>query len=442
MHMPADNKFLIIGNNAREAIIARRLAEDSVVYAAGAKKNPTILDYVRQTGGKLLPDENITPAIIVDFARAEKIDYVFISAEAPLAQGVIDALVNNNIPAVGGSRAATRLEWDKAYALNLVNEELPALTPYYKIARTPAEIKNCLHEAAARQQEIVVKPLGLTGGKGVKVMPVHLPTYAAAQLYAQEIYQREHQVLLVEKLHGKEFTLTGFCDGKTMVFAPPTYDYPYRYVNDQGPGTGGMGCWTTPKGDLPFLSPAELRVCQEALRTIMQKLRQQNTPLQGVLTGGFFQTPDGIRFMEFNCRLGDPEAINVLSIMKGSFSNLIKALWRRELSENSIAWAPQASVVKYLVAPEYPNDSSETLEFSLDWEQIKKSNVNVYCGSAQKSARGYIASKRSRVCALTAVRATVKKASEDINTVYHKHVAGNLDLREDIGEEAPGNFTG
>ena len=433
------NRFLIVGANAREAALARRLATDSVVYALGPHPNPTILDYVSQTGGKFLKADGAKHATLVRFAQKEKIDYVVINTEATLAQGGSDALLAQNIPTIGGTRAATRIEWDKSFALQLVHELLPALSPVYKIARTANEVTRYITAFAAAQCPVVVKPPGLTGGKGVKVMPVHLSTYAAAQAYAQEICRTAGQVILVEKTMGKEFTLTGFCDGMTMQFAPPTYDYPYRYPNDQGPGTGGMGCWTTAGGNLPFLSASELALCHAALRVITEKLRQQKTPLQGVLTGGFFKTDTGIKFMEFNCRWGDPEAINILELLEGSWADVIRSLWHGNLAQQTLQWTPHASVVKYLVAPEYPRPSPQACEFSLAGAEIENSGVGVHWGCAVKNGQGYKTLKRSRICAFSAVRPTIAEAARAINTIYQQHLPQELDLREDIGLEAEGH---
>ena len=428
-------RFLIAGGGGREAAFAVRLAEDSVVCAVVPHENPTIVDCVRQTGGVFLRGDSDNPETLVRFAKEQKIDYAFVNADAPLANGAVDALLQNGIQAVGGRRDAARIEWDKIFAMTMMRDLLPRLTPFHKIAEDEKELAAHFSEFESNNIAVVVKPRGLTGGKGVKVMPAHLPTYQDALAYARELLQRDGQVLLVEKLHGKEFTIMGFCDGNKMAFAPPTYDYPYRFAGDTGPGTGGMGCFTAADGGLPFLTADDIADCREAMRAVAAELRKRGAPLQGALNGGFFKTEDGVRFMEFNSRLGDPEALNILSLLEGSFSGLLKSLWHESLDESRLHFAARASVVKYLVAKEYPNASPASLEFSLDKEAMEKEGVKVYFSSAEKTASGYATLKRSRVAALVAVADKVKEASQLVNSVIRRHVGGSLEFREDIGED-------
>ena len=197
--------------------------------------------------------------------------------------------MRHGIPAVGGCQAATRIEWDKIFAMTLMQTLQPQLTPRYKVAETEKELSAHVTEFKGNNMPIVVKPRGLTGGKGVKVMPGHLPTYQKAHAYARELLHRDGQVLLVEKLCGHEFTIMGFCDGRHLDFAPATYDYPYRYAGDTGPGTGGMGSFTCASGRLPFLSTADLTAGHTAMQAIVDELWRRGTPLQGVLNGGFLK---------------------------------------------------------------------------------------------------------------------------------------------------------
>ncbi|MEM6406676.1 MAG: phosphoribosylglycinamide synthetase C domain-containing protein, partial [Pseudomonadota bacterium] len=156
----------------------------------------------------------------------------------------------------------------------------------------------------------------------------------------------------------------------------------------------------------------------------------------GVLNGGFFITKNGIKFMEFNGRFGDPEGLNILSILKSPLSQLIRDLWHKTLTEKSVDFIEKASVIKYLVAHEYPGASKEVIDFSVDKEGIEKSGLNVFFSSAvKKDNQHYSTLKTSRVVAIGATEDTIEEASKKINHSIDNYITGSLDYRKDIGSK-------
>lgn len=283
---------------------------------------------------------------------------------------------------------------------------------------------------------LYIKPQGLTGGKGVKVMPEHLTSYEAAADYAKTLFTKNpnEKVLLVERLEGIEFTIMGLTDGENLVLSPASYDYPFRLENDLGPGTGGMGCFTNNEKKLPFMSERDLSDCAHIMKSVINEMKNAGLFFNGVLNGGFFITKHGIKFMEFNGRFGDPEGLNILSIIKSPFSKLIKDLWHQTLSESSVEFIHKASVIKYLVAKAYPEASQEVIDFTVDEENIKKLGVNLFFASAvKKDNQHYETLKTSRVVAVGAVSNTIEEASQQINFAIDNHIKGNLEYRKDIG---------
>ena len=192
------------------------------------------------------------------------------------------------------------------------------------------------------------------------------------------------------------------------MLSPATYDYPFRFENDTGPGTGGMGCFTAAEKKLPFLSDADLHHCETIMRRVLNWLTMEGCRFNGVLNGGFFKTAEGIRFMEFNARFGDPEGLNVLMVLDGSFAELLPRLWDGTLSENTVQFLPQASVVKYLVAPEYPDASPAPMEFQIDSEALRQAGLNLFFGACERIGEGlYRTLGSSRVLALGATAPTI-----------------------------------
>ena len=431
-------KFLIVGSGGRESAFALRLIEDTKLYAVVSHENPLIIDCVRQSGGAYIVNDPNDPIVVLNFAKKHNIDYAFVNADQPLANGVVDILLENNFKAIGGTRDATRIEWDKIYSIEMMQKVCPEFTPFYKVVSRVEELEDAISEFESRGFDIVVKPQGLTGGKGVKVMPEHLSTYQDCIDYASLLLKknRNEQVLLVEKLNGIEFTIMGITDGKNLVISPASYDYPFRYEDDTGAGTGGMGCFTNSEKKLPFMSDNDLHVCQLIMQKIIDEMRSNNLFFNGVLNGGFFKTQKGIRFMEFNGRFGDPEVLNILSVFDGSFSALLIHIWNKTLSEDVVSFVKKASVVKYLVAKEYPDESDKITPFTLDEKAICDLDVKIFFASCiQTGEHQYETLKKSRVVAFAVAADTIEIASSLINKVIDTYVKGALEYRHDVGSQ-------
>lgn len=434
-------KFLIVGSGGRESSFALNLMQDSILYAVIDHENPTIIDAAEKSRGAYLVADSSNPNIVADFARKEKVDYVFVSADNPLANGVVDKLLANSIKAIGGTKEATRIEWDKVYSMRLMQKECPQNTPFFTVASNEKEIEAAIKPFTENNLAIVVKPQGLSGGKGVKIMPEHLATYKDCVDYAHQLLQERNgeQVLFVEKVIGVEFTIMGFTDGENLVLSPASYDYPFRYEGDKGPGTGGMGCFTSKNKRLPFIGDSDWNDCQTIMQKIINRMKKDGLLFNGILNGGFFKTTNGIKFMEFNGRFGDPEGINILAILNSPLSKVIKDIWHKRLSNANLDFIPKASVVTYLVAKEYPAPSPQAVDFYFDIKLAKEMGVNVLAAHTKKleGSSNWTTLKRSRVLAVVATSTNIKDASYLVNKAIKKCLKGDLEYRKDIGESIP-----
>ena len=427
------NKFLIVGNGGRESIFAMQLVKDAQLCAVMSHKNPSIIDCVSKSGGQYAISDPNDPETVLEFARKFNVDYVFVNADQPLANGVVDILINNDFKAIGGTKAATRIEWDKIYSITLMQQTCPEFTPFHRIVSSNDELISALSEFESKGIHVVVKPQGLTGGKGVKIMPEHLETYSDCRDYAAKLLERDEKVLLVERLDGIEFTIMGLVDGKNLVLTPASYDYPFRHEGDTGPGTGGMGCFTSPKM-LPFMTDKDLAECKTIMQRIVDKMRSSGVLFCGILNGGFFKTKQGIRFMEFNSRFGDPEVLNILSVLNSSFSELLIHLWNGTLSVDAVSFTKKSSVSKYLVAKEYPAASKESLSFTINETAIANMGVDVLFASCIKiDDCQYQTLKSSRVVGFVATADKVEDAAMLIDRAIESHVTSALEYRRDIG---------
>ncbi len=428
--------FLIVGSGGRESAFALKLFKETTLFAFISHENPTIIDCVEKSGGSYIVGNVNDPQAVANFAVESNIDYAFVSADDPLANGVVDKMLDRNIKAVGGTKEATKIEWNKIYSIDMMRKVCPEFTPYYQAIEKKEELHSAIQKFKDKKIQVVVKPQGLTGGKGVKVMPEHLITYHDCIDYASELLDKcpNEKVLLVEKLKGIEFTIMGITDGQNLVLSPASYDYPFRFENDLGAGTGGMGCFTNNEKKLPFMNDKDLQDCQDIMQKIIDTMRGDGLSFNGVLNGGFFKTKDGIKFMEFNGRFGDPEGLNILTILKSSFTDIIKSMWHKTLSEDKISFIQKASVVKYLVAKEYPKESDKATVFTMDEQAIAAMGVNIFFASSIKESDGqYQTLKKSRAIAFGAVSEKIEDAGNLVNEAIEKFVHADLEYRKDIG---------
>ena len=247
-------KCLIVGNGGREASMALKLANSYSIYAYMSFKNPTIMRAIEDTKGDYFIGDILDGKSIAEYAEKVGVDIAVVNNDNSLAAGVVDCLKKKNILTFGPTRKGARIEWDKSFTRDLTKRINEKLNPFYIVVDDIQYLDTSINEFKERNLEIVVKPVGLTGGKGVKVMGKHLSDYVQAYEYARKNLISDGKVLLEEKINGYEFTIMGISDGNNIVISPVTYDYPFRYNDDIGPGTGGMGCFTLETKKLPFLS--------------------------------------------------------------------------------------------------------------------------------------------------------------------------------------------
>ena len=184
---------MIVGHGGRESALASRMAEHSELFAFAGHRNPSLVRYAHASGGEVQIGDVCDARAVAEFARAKRIDVAMVSADEPLAAGVVDALLAQGTRAVGPTRAGAEIEWNKAFARSLLAEVAPEATPRLRIVERAEDV----HEAIASfdSAPVVVKPSGLTGGKGVKVMGPHLADHDEAADYARSLLGASRQRL-------------------------------------------------------------------------------------------------------------------------------------------------------------------------------------------------------------------------------------------------------
>jgi phosphoribosylamine---glycine ligase len=290
--------------------------------------------------------------------------FVVIGPEEPLAAGFVDLLRGEfGIPCVGPTKRLAQLEASKAYTRQLLQKHGIPGNPEFRVFAEMKEIPAYLETLG----HFVIKPDGLTGGKGVKVSDVHLFSLKEATDYCEELFRAgQTSIVIEEKLDGEEFSLQSFSDGKVVKHMPIVQDHKRVGIGDTGPNTGGMGSYSCPDGSLPFLTPADVEVAGSINSAVVRALNEETGELyKGILYGGFIATRDGIRLFEYNVRFGDPEALNVLSLLETDFVDVCEAIINGTLASSQISFARRATVCKYVVPQNYPENPVKGVKVDL-----------------------------------------------------------------------------
>jgi phosphoribosylamine--glycine ligase len=426
--------ILLVGNGAREHAIAEAISKSKTktqLYAYMSRKNPGIAAMCK---GFELGDTCDADSIAA-WAKKKRISLAVVGPEAPLDAGVVDALETEGIKVASPNKSAARLETDKAFTRHLMKKyDIPG-APIFKIIVSKDEIDEFIDSLS---MDVVVKPAGLTGGKGVKIEGEHLKDKDEVKAYSAEILEGDvgtiDMAVIEEKLVGEEFTLQAFVSPDEILGMPMVQDHKRAYEGDKGPNTGGMGSYTGKGYILPFLTKEDyefaLNVMREAVKALKKETKETYT---GILYGQFIVTQNGPKLIEFNTRFGDPEAMNVLSLFEGDFVKTLEAMVDGGLEDVDVNFMEKATVCKYLVPEGYPENPSKGAEITIDEEAIKKAGASIYYASVGEED-GRITTSGSRAIALIGVGDSIS-AAEKIAERAMRYVKGPLEHRKDIGTE-------
>lgn len=414
---------LVVGSGAREVAVSRKISESKVEHAlfcASSEKNPQIESLC--SGYLVCPLSHIKN--ICEYALLKKIDLVFIGPENPLADGIVNELEAIGISCVGPKKEVAMIETSKSFARDIVENCAPEKNPAKKSFKSLSGVESFINELNG---EYVIKYDGLMGGKGVKISGEHLPSIKDGLKYAQSLVDMGGSFLVEEKLVGEEFSLMSFVDGKTCCHMPIVQDHKRAFEGDVGPNTGGMGTYSFANHSLPFLKNREVLDAQKTNELVAkQLLKKTGVPFVGILYGGFMLTQRGVKVIEYNARLGDPEAMNVLCLMKTDFLKVCDQIIGGSLSKNSVEFEELSTVCKYAVPRGYPNKPAKG--FVVD---CKIEDLDVYLASV-KSSDGQVVACGSRTAAAIGKDKNVfvaeKFAERKISSI-----GGDLFHRKDIG---------
>ena len=338
-------KALLLGGGGREHAIGWKLAQSpGLTGLTSLPGNPGLAEL-----GAVV--EGISPTdvgAVAAFAHNQGIDLVVVGPEAPLAAGVVDALTRQGVSAFGPSRAAARLESSKSFAKSVMQR---AGVPTAEAA-TFTEREPAVDYLQAQAGPFVVKADGLAAGKGVLVTNERREATAwVARCLNGDFGEAGQTVVIEDYLAGPEVSILAVCDGRDAVPLQPARDYKRLSENDQGPNTGGMGCYS-PVDDLP--AGLVDWTLDHVMRPVLAYMEAAGTPYQGFLYAGLVLTEQGPRVLEFNCRLGDPETQAVLPLLDSDLLEVIQACLEGGAGSMNLTWSADTAVDVVVAAAGYP----------------------------------------------------------------------------------------
>ncbi|MCQ4332369.1 phosphoribosylamine--glycine ligase [Natronomonas sp. F2-12] len=408
---------LLVGGGGREHAIARAVAdsERGELYACASNRNPGIASLA---SGYEEIDETDAGAI-VEYADSVGATLAAIGPESALNAGVADALDDAGVYAFGPREAEARIETDKAFQREFMAEKAIDGCPDFETFEDPDAAAEYIE---AYDGDLAIKPQGLTGGKGVRVIGDQITKAEGIEYVRGSDYE---SFVLEERLVGEEFTIQAFVAGGEYRVSPAVQDHKRAYEGDEGPNTGGMGSYSDADYALPFMSEADY----EAAVGIIEDVVGAMPEYKGILYGQFMLTAEGPKVVEFNARFGDPEAMNTLPVLETDFVEfLVAARDGKGLPE--LSFAERATVCKYAVPEGYPTDPVAGAEVAIDADSA--GDAELFYASVDAREDG-IYTTTSRSFAVVGIADSIADAEAIVEDAFERTGTDGLRVRHDIG---------
>ncbi len=419
-------RVLLIGNSARAHIIAEAFAKNpqTRLFSFMSAKNPGIARLSEEFFIGKLDDVSS----IVSFAEKVKPDLAFVSPELPLSVGVVDELEKVNIPSFGPHKSLARLETSKSFTRDLMQKyNIPGMPKYRYFS--PSDSVEEIKDYCVSLKEFVIKQDGLAGGKGVVVMGDHFNNVDEGISICKDLMDKGEGFVIEQKLVGEEFSFHFITDGIALKPCPIAQDHKRAYVGDKGPNTGGMGAYSFPDHSLPFLFDDDLKQARIITEKMLDALYDETgLRYKGVMYGGFMKTRDGVMLIEYNARFGDPEAMNIFSLLESDFTDVCSAVVNGKLSDVEVKFSDKATVCKYVVPKGYPVDPVKGAE--VDISHVSDDVLMYFASVSEEDGKIFMSS--SRAIAFVGVDDDISVAEQKAESAIQK-VKGEIFYRPDIG---------
>ncbi len=422
--------LLIIGGGGREHALAWKASKSSKVKNIFViPGNPGI---AKEEKVKII--DIYDPSIIdyINIAKEKKIDLTIVGPEAPLVNGIVDKFKDNNLKIFGPSKLASQLEGSKNFCKEILNlGNIP--TAKHKSFTDPLSAINFIKE---HSMPIVIKTDGLASGKGVFIVTkLNEAKDLIVNLFDGKVDGKKASLIIIEEfLKGEEASFICLVSGKDIIPLASSKDHKKLNNGDTGPNTGGMGAYSPTK-----LIDNEIseRVINSIIKPTLHELSKINIDYQGFLYAGLMIDKNKNPYLlEYNCRLGDPEAQAILMRLDSDIIDLFLATINKQLNNLEILWKKESSCTIILASSGYPgNYEKDKKIYGLDHEI---DNVKVF-HSGTKIKNGHFVTNGGRVLAVTALGIDLQAAqAKAYYACSHIFWEGKI-IRNDIGEKEIAN---
>lgn len=418
-------KLLVIGGGGREHALAWRLARSARVQSI----------FIAPGNGGTARDKRFqnvpypSNEALADFALREEVAFTVVGPEAPLASGVVDVFRSRGLRIFGPTRAAAQLESSKDFAKSFMQRHgIP--TAQHQTFTDAALARAYVSERGA---PIVIKADGLAAGKGVVVAMTLDDANAAidSMLLDNRVGASGARVVIEQFLTGEEASFIVMSDGKNVLALATSQDHKRLLDDDRGPNTGGMGAYSP----APIVTPTtHARVLREVIMPTVNGMAADGIPYQGFLYAGLMIEPDGgIKTLEFNCRLGDPEAQPIMLRLKSSLAQLIDAAIDGRLDQLEAEWDRRTALGVVVAAAGYPNNP-RTGDAITGLPNDDEDCITYHAGTGFDGQQ--LVTRGGRVLCVTALGETVRAAQKRAYEAVAEVKFDGMQFRRDIGHRA------
>jgi phosphoribosylamine--glycine ligase len=418
--------ILVIGSGGREHALAWKLRQSPLV---------DVLFVAPGNGGTAqiatnLPISATDVEVLARAARAHRVDLTVVGPEAPLALGIADRFRQEGLAIVGPTKAAAQIEASKLFAKRLMlRHGIP--TAGARAFSSHDEARSYVDSAPL---PLVIKADGLAAGKGVAVCHRREEGLKALHdcMVARVFGPAGDRVLVEEFLTGQEVSVFAFSDGAHVSPLVAACDYKRALDGDQGPNTGGMGSYSPPTFWTEELSQV---VMERIMRPVIGALAAESAPFRGVIYGGLMLTAEGPKVLEFNSRLGDPEAQVILPRLSSDLVELLLAVANGTLDQCPIHWSPQACVGVVAASGGYPGEY-RTGHLIQGLERLEADVLVFHAGTQTRvdgiTGRPALVTAGGRVLTVAALGSTLEEARTRVYTGLRRVQFQDMDYRRDI----------
>jgi len=416
--------ILVIGGGGREHALGWKIKQspktEKLFFAPGNAGTASI-------GENAALDPN-NHSSVVTFCKENSVGLVVIAPDDFLAAGLADSLLEMGIKAFGPTKAASELEWSKAFAKEfMIRHGIP--TAAYK---TFTDLKEAVTYAETQSFPLAIKADGLALGKGVVIAESFNEAKDAIEgMMGAGVHGDAGKTIVIEEfLSGREISTHAFCDGENVSMLPSSQDHKRVFEGDKGPNTGGMGTIAP----LPWVTEELMeRIKNEIVIPAIRAMKEEGKSFQGLLYPGIMVTDTGPKVIEFNARFGDPETQSYMRLLKTDLVDIMLACAEGTLNEVNIEWKDGSACTVVLASGGYPSTYEKGKEI-VGLDTLSEEEIVFHAGT--KIQNGKTVTSGGRVLGVTAIGADLKDALEKAYKTAEKISFEGKQFRGDIGAKS------